>query len=120
MRRHARWTHPPKRAGTSRPDAKRHRLERHGIRRLHRALTFEERSEDAMRGLGAVTRRSVVTGLCAWPVVPTRPARAQDRVRLAFAAAGEGSAFLAFAQAAKSVIERHAPVALDVRRTGGS
>jgi uncharacterized protein len=73
-----------------------------------------------MRNLGMVTRRSLVAGLCACPAVLTRPARAQDRVRLVFAAAGEGSAFLAFAQAAKPVIERYAPVEVGLRQTGGS
>lgn len=67
-----------------------------------------------------LSRRRIVMVLGAWPLVSTLPGRAQERVRLVFATAGEGSAFLAFGQAAKPVIERYAPVMVELRQTGGS
>jgi TRAP transporter TAXI family solute receptor len=69
---------------------------------------------------GQVSRRSIMMVLGSWPLVSTLPSRAQERVRLVFATAGEGSAFLAFGQAAKPVIERYAPVTIDLRQTGGT
>jgi hypothetical protein len=64
-----------------------------------------------------LTRRS----LLAFATLGLAPrAAAQDRVRLVFATAGEGSAFLAFGKAAASVAERHAPIAIEIRETRGS
>src|SRR6476620_2209850 len=45
---------------------------------------------------------------------------AQERTRLVFATAGQGSAFLAFGKAVAPVVERYVPVAVEVRETKGS
>ena len=73
-----------------------------------------------MRSRGQVSRRSIVMMFSAWPLVRTSPGRALSPIRLVFAAAGEGSAFLAFGHAVKPVIERYAEIAVELRETGGS
>src|SRR3954452_11278193 len=73
-----------------------------------------------MRSRGQVSRRSIVMMFSAWPLVRTSPGRALSPIRLIFAAAGEGSAFLAFGHAVKPVIERYAEIAVELRETGGS
>ena len=69
---------------------------------------------------GRATRRAFLQGLAALPLGTATPGRAQERTRLVLATAGPGSAFLAFGRAAQPVIERHAPITVEIRETGGS
>src|SRR5829696_4726657 len=64
-----------------------------------------------------LTRRALVC--CATLALAGRPV-AQERTRLVFATAGQGSAFLAFAKAVAPVAERYVPVAVEIRETRGS
>src|SRR5215204_3238605 len=64
-----------------------------------------------------LTRRALVC--CATLALAGRPV-AQERTRLVFATAGQGSAFLAFGKAVAPVAERYVPVAVEIRETKGS
>ena len=61
-----------------------------------------------------LTRRALVCS--ATLALAGRPV-AQERTRLVFATAGQGSAFLAFGKAVAPVVER--PVAVEIRETVG-
>jgi uncharacterized protein len=64
-----------------------------------------------------LTRRALVCS--ATLALAGRPV-AQERTRLVFATAGQGSAFLAFGKAVAPVVERYVPVAVEIRETKGS
>ena len=64
-----------------------------------------------------LTRRALVCS--ATLALAGRPV-AQERTRLVFATAGQGSAFLAFGKAVAPVVERYVPVAVEIRQTKGS
>ena len=66
----------------------------------------------------ALTRRALLLGSAALPLAGG--ARAQSRMTLSFGTAGQGSAFLAFGQAVKPVVERYAALVLELRETRGS
>ena len=64
-----------------------------------------------------LTRRALVCS--ATLALAGRPV-AQERTRVVFATAGQGSAFLAFGKAVAPVVERYVPVAVEIRETKGS
>ena len=64
-----------------------------------------------------LTRRALVCS--ATLALAGRPV-AQERTRLMFATAGQGSAFLAFGKAVAPVVGRYVPVAVEIRETKGS
>jgi TRAP transporter TAXI family solute receptor len=66
----------------------------------------------------ALTRRALLLGSAALPLAGA--ARGQAGAALTLGTAGQGSAFLAFGQAVKPVVERYAGLALALRETKGS
>lgn len=68
----------------------------------------------------ALSRRTVLVGSASLGLITALPALGQDRTRLVLATAGQGSAFLAFGRAVEPVIQRHAPIVVELRETKGS
>src|SRR5829696_1631316 len=78
---------------------------------------MRDRAMTAAMSRITLTRRAVL-GCAALGFA--RSASAQTRTTLVLAAAGPGSAFLPFGEAVKPVIERYAPITVEIRQTKGS